>query len=59
MLNSAGEVEMDAVVMDGQTLKAGAVACVQNIQHPVQLALQVMEKASGSLSKAKIISTIF
>ena len=44
VLNSIGEVEMDAVIMDGKTLSAGAVACVQNIANPVQLARMVMEK---------------
>src|SRR3954468_2152997 len=29
-LNNEGEVEMDAAIMDGSTLKAGAVAMVRN-----------------------------
>ena len=44
VLNSIGEVEMDAVIMDGKTLSAGGVACVQNIANPVKLARMVMEK---------------
>lgn len=44
MLNAAGEVEMDAMIMDGQNLKCGAVACVQNILNPVSLARLVMDK---------------
>ena len=44
VLNAAGEVEMDAVVMEGRSLKAGGVACVQNIKHPIQLARHIMEK---------------
>ena len=37
-LNSAGEVEMDAIVMDGRDLSAGAVAAIQNVFHPVEVA---------------------
>jgi isoaspartyl peptidase/L-asparaginase-like protein (Ntn-hydrolase superfamily) len=51
VLNAEGEVEMDAVVMEGRNLKAGAVACVQNITHPVQLARLVMEKVPQFLKK--------
>lgn len=53
VLNAAGEVEMDAVVMDGKTLQAGGVACVQNIRHPVQLARLVMEKTEHALIVSK------
>ena len=35
---------MDAVIMEGKFLSAGAVACVQNISNPVKLARMVMEK---------------
>ncbi|MGB9729593.1 MAG: isoaspartyl peptidase/L-asparaginase family protein [Thermoprotei archaeon] len=42
-LNIAGEVEMDAAIMDGDTLKGGAVACIKNIIHPVSAARKVME----------------
>ena len=38
-----GTHEMDALIMDGRTLKAGAVAGVQNIKNPVVLARSVME----------------
>ena len=34
---------MDALIMDGRTLKAGAVAGVQNIKNPVVLARSVMD----------------
>jgi L-asparaginase / beta-aspartyl-peptidase len=42
-LNSLGQVEMDAAIMEGYTLGAGAVAAVQGIKNPVRLARRVME----------------
>ncbi len=38
--------EMDASVMDGKTLMAGAVSAVRNIRNPVELAYAVMTKSS-------------
>jgi beta-aspartyl-peptidase (threonine type) len=40
-----GKNELDAAIMDGKTLKAGAVAGVSHIQNPVKLARLVMEKS--------------
>lgn len=37
-----GKHEMDAAIMDGSNLQAGAVAAIQQIKNPVQLALDVM-----------------
>lgn len=45
VLNEKGKVEMDAAIMDGRDLAAGAVAAVSNISNPVQLARLVMEKS--------------
>ncbi|XP_039994982.1 isoaspartyl peptidase/L-asparaginase isoform X1 [Xiphias gladius] len=45
-LNTDGEVELDAVIMDGCTLASGAVSCVRNIANPVSLARAVMEKTA-------------
>ena len=43
-LNVGGEVELDAIIMDGRTLASGAVSSVKNIANPVSLARAVMEK---------------
>ncbi len=45
VFNHLGEHEMDAAIMDGSTLKAGAVAGVSNIKNPVKLALHIMENS--------------
>ena len=42
VLNENGQVEMDAAIMDGRDLSAGAVAAVTNVANPVQLARLVM-----------------
>jgi L-asparaginase / beta-aspartyl-peptidase len=41
--NSDGEIEMDASIMDGATLRAGAVTAVRRIRNPVLAARAVME----------------
>jgi len=41
-LNAAGLIEMDASMMNGTTFRAGAVAAVRNILHPISLARKVM-----------------
>jgi L-asparaginase / beta-aspartyl-peptidase len=43
VLTSEGAVEMDAAVMSGADLRAGAVAAVTGVRHPVALARAVME----------------
>jgi beta-aspartyl-peptidase (threonine type) len=44
-----GDQEMDASIMDGRKLKAGAVAFVKNIKNPVKLARLVMERTDHVL----------
>jgi isoaspartyl peptidase/L-asparaginase-like protein (Ntn-hydrolase superfamily) len=42
--NAIGTVSLDACVMDGRTLACGAVAALENIRHPAEVAKRVMEK---------------
>jgi beta-aspartyl-peptidase (threonine type) len=44
-----GKHEMDASIMDGNLLKAGAVAFVKNVKNPIKLARLVMEKTDHVL----------
>ncbi|MES2681593.1 MAG: isoaspartyl peptidase/L-asparaginase [Bacteroidota bacterium] len=61
-----GKNEMDASLMNGKTLAAGAVSGVQNIKNPVSLARCVMEKSehvfmsgSGAIEFAKQQNAVF
>lgn len=53
VLTLNGDVEMDAVIMCGKTLKAGGVACVHNIKNPINLAREVMDKTKHVLLVGK------
>ena len=45
VVNEKGEVEMDSSIMEGNEYKAGSVACVKQIKHPISLARKVMENS--------------
>lgn len=45
VFSNSGTQEMDAAIMNGFDLSAGAVAGVRNIKNPIQLAKAVMEKS--------------
>ncbi|GAB7548368.1 MULTISPECIES: isoaspartyl peptidase/L-asparaginase family protein [unclassified Cupriavidus] len=49
VLTHAGTYELDAAIMDGATLGAGAVACVKRLRNPVLAARAVMEKSQHVL----------
>ena len=40
-----GSQEMDAAIMDGKTLDAGAIAAVRNIKNPIELAYEVLRNS--------------
>jgi beta-aspartyl-peptidase (threonine type) len=48
-LNRDGKAQLDAILMDGSTLKSGAVACVEKIRNPIQLARKVLERSEHLL----------
>ena len=45
VFTNTGAHEMDASIMDGRNLSAGAVAAVKNIRNPIELAYTVMKKS--------------
>ena len=40
--NADGDVEMDALIMDGRDLSMGAIAAIRRVRHPISLARRVM-----------------
>ena len=43
-LNRDGEVECDAIVMDGASLRAGAAAGLHRLKNPIRLARKILEE---------------
>jgi beta-aspartyl-peptidase (threonine type) len=48
-LNLAGEVEMDAIIVDGAAQTSGAVAGVRKVKNPILVARKVMEETDHIL----------
>jgi beta-aspartyl-peptidase (threonine type) len=44
-LTSDGRVQLDALLMDGATLRAGGVACVERLRNPIHAARLVMDRS--------------
>ncbi|HLK53439.1 MAG TPA: isoaspartyl peptidase/L-asparaginase, partial [Candidatus Angelobacter sp.] len=44
-LTRDGRVQLDALMMDGATLRAGGVGCVERIRNPIRAARLVLEKS--------------
>ncbi len=42
--NRDGEIELDAMIMDGNRLESGAIMAVQDIIHPISLARYVLDR---------------
>jgi L-asparaginase / beta-aspartyl-peptidase len=41
-LNRDGKVQLDALIMDGSTLRAGGVGCVERLRNPVRAARKIL-----------------
>jgi beta-aspartyl-peptidase (threonine type) len=66
VFSNAGKNEMDASIMNGEDLSAGAVAGISNIKNPITLAKGIMQKSehvflagNGAIEFAKLIGSEF
>jgi L-asparaginase / beta-aspartyl-peptidase len=44
-LNREGRVQLDALIMDGATLRAGGVGCVEHLRNPVRTARKILSES--------------
>jgi beta-aspartyl-peptidase (threonine type) len=44
-LNREGKVQLDALIMDGGTLRAGGVGCVERLRNPVRAARKILSES--------------
>ncbi len=66
VFSNSGKNEMDASIMNGEDLSAGAVAGISNIKNPISLAKGIMQKSehvflagNGAIEFAKTIDSEF
>ena len=66
VFSNAGKNEMDASIMNGEDLTAGAVAGISNVKNPISLAKGIMQKSehvflagNGAIEFAHLIGTEF
>ena len=66
VFSADGKHEMDASIMDGKNLEAGAVSMISGVQNPIALARKVMEKSdhvflagTGAIEFAKKMNCTF
>src|SRR3954452_9618237 len=45
-LNRDGRVQLDALIMDGATLRAGGVGCVEHLRNPVRAARKILSESA-------------
>src|SRR6185295_575207 len=62
VLTSAGTIEMDASIMEGDTLGNGAVACVSEVRNPITLARRILDDGrysffvgAGAIDRARAL----
>ncbi|HXO35417.1 MAG TPA: isoaspartyl peptidase/L-asparaginase [Candidatus Acidoferrales bacterium] len=44
-LNRDGKVQLDALIMDGSTLRAGGVGCVERLKNPIRAARKILSES--------------
>jgi beta-aspartyl-peptidase (threonine type) len=44
-LNRDGRVQLDALIMDGATLRAGGVGCVEHLRNPIRAARKILSES--------------
>jgi beta-aspartyl-peptidase (threonine type) len=48
-LNRDGKVQLDAILMDGSTLKSGAIGAVERLRNPIRLARLILDRSPHML----------